>query len=146
MKVHVHSRRQVEKLPARPGVAVVSINNSHDSPVNLYGTWEAVLRLSFDDIIEERHEEYGRGYVLFSEEVAHTVVSFVRAHQNFDFVVHCAAGISRSVAVGMFISQLYEAELKTHATPDTSHHNSHVLRTLRKVAKIWPFDMEGIQS
>jgi predicted protein tyrosine phosphatase len=60
------------------------------------------------------------------------VENFVFAHKDKDFVVHCDAGVSRSVAVGMYLRTLFEAELTTHAIHTTRAYNSLVHRMLMR--------------
>ncbi|KKL95831.1 hypothetical protein LCGC14_1850720, partial [marine sediment metagenome] len=57
------------------------------------------------------------------------------AHKEKDFMIHCDAGQSRSVAVGVFIKDVFEGELCLHAVETTAGSNSLVHRLLMK--KYW---------
>lgn len=63
-----------------------------------------------DDIIDER--EF-RMLVPMNEEQGKLIVEFVKANQNVgNFIVHCAAGVSRSGAVAKFITEYFGGEDK----------------------------------
>jgi len=69
-----------------------------------------LLSLTFHDIWEARHAQYGtEEWIMMKEEQADQVVSFVKAvWDKIDLLmVHCYAGISRSSAIGKILSEHY---------------------------------------
>jgi hypothetical protein len=99
--------------PTRPGVIVISITDPGDALL-LDREWDWVLRLEFDDV-SEREEILGTDIRLkngkwgkpvpFTDEMAEIVMKVVMENPTSDFIVHCNAGVSRSVAVARFISE-----------------------------------------
>ena len=94
--------------------AAISINDTH-------GQWAVswfnedhpnLLRLWFDDV--EHDEEVSPTNKIsckaFSADQAKAVFEFVNANKDKNFIVHCAAGISRSGAVGSFILDYLEGD------------------------------------
>ena len=67
-----------------------------------------VLNIEFDDIhCETKDTPYGMAYGL-TETDATRIADFVKANQDKEnFYIHCMAGKSRSVGVGMAISNFY---------------------------------------
>ena len=72
------------------------------------------------------------------EITAKEIVNFVRENKDKNFIVHCAAGVSRSSAVCMFIHLTYGHSLKGQFWY-TSEPNSHVLGKLLIEDKRPPF-------
>ena len=74
--------------------------------IGLQPGWEDVLSLRFDDVeapctFSERGKRVEA--TLFSEDNAAAICDFLEKDPDADIAVHCAAGISRSVAVAAFI-------------------------------------------
>ena len=95
--------------PPRPGVVVISITDPGD-PLML-PDWDVVHRFEFDDI-SEREEVLGsfdgkksRKLVAFTEAMAQRIMGILSNNPVQDIIVHCNAGVSRSVAVGRFINE-----------------------------------------
>lgn len=98
---------------------VISINDiGYDSPVP--ENHPQALRLYFDDVtpfeiendlLHPYHEKAlkSRSLVLFTDDMARTIVSFVKRvimnniSHEIDLIIHCYAGVSRSVAVALAI-------------------------------------------
>lgn len=102
-----------------------------------------VLRLFFDDIAEPTDSEkecIRLGiYKIFDDEQARKVIDFIiyNDNQNTDvsktYIVHCAAGISRSGAIGEFLSDIYEISWEEFKRMNPKvHPNSHIIKTLKK--------------
>lgn len=95
-----------------------------------------VLNLEFDDVSKDRTFEYENGYgekitihaFAMSKEQAKKCVDFIENNLGKNFKIHCRAGVSRSAAVGEFITQMYEQyqHIKLMGTP-----NSGVLADLK---------------
>lgn len=60
--------------------------------------WENLL--SMTDGQRERYQDR-----LFTAEIANQIIDFALSHKDQSIVVHCAAGISRSQAVALFIAK-----------------------------------------
>lgn len=87
--------------------AVISIQDTHTQGFGFRfaesSTCKGVLTLYFDDIVKEVE-----GAVLFSEKMADQIFEFVRKHESADtLLIHCYGGLSRSLAVGTFLSEIY---------------------------------------
>jgi predicted protein tyrosine phosphatase len=65
-----------------------------------------VLNMEFYDI-DETIEKDGKKYESFSAEQAKRLIDFIEVNQNKHYLIHCHAGISRSGAVGQFITDFY---------------------------------------
>jgi len=101
-----------------------------------------MLSMEFWDITPENYDPVVKRFpkaVLFNEEHAKTIVNFLKGMQadvrEFPLIVHCAAGISRSGAVGLFTADLCRLDMdkfekqNPHIMP-----NPHIYRLLRKEA------------
>jgi predicted protein tyrosine phosphatase len=157
-KILVQSRRQVEtylKVPTAPvnsNWALISIWNSNELITFLsrgilkkIGCSE-VLSIRFADVTKKELDiikdipDLKRDYKLFDEQNAHDIINFVDKINLLDIpylVIHCAAGISRSGAVGLFVCRylnLDEEEfrsLNSHILP-----NFYILDVLNKESKL----------
>ena len=72
------------------------------------------ISLNFDDITEEEQKSptnKGQTKVISDEDIE-KIVEFVKKHKDKTFIVHCAAGISRSGAVGLFINDYFGYDYK----------------------------------
>lgn len=133
--VDVYNRNDACGLDPIEGTVIISISNP-DQPAPLKEGWEDVLRLEFSDIVRLPPVEMP-DLVVFHQGHVDLVHSFVEKHVRAgkDFVVHCDAGVSRSVAVGMYIHEVYEGDLNLHAIHTTAAANSRVHRGL--IRKHW---------
>lgn len=142
MRIDVYSRQQILDLQPDPNVAVISISGPND-PAPFGKGWGPMLRVKFHDIalnpeecrIQGIKSIGGEPIVLFDEEMAKRIDTFAWEHKDKDFAVHCAAGISRSVAVGVFLKEIFEGDLHLHAIHTTAAANSLIHRTLMR--KYW---------
>jgi len=140
MRVDIYSRQQACILTPLASTVVISISNPGET-ASIKEGWPAVLRLKFHDIVRLRTEmpvlvaPKGGKPVLFDEVMAAQIDAFVWAHKEKDFMIHCDAGQSRSVAVGVFIRDVFEGKLYLHAVETAAGSNSLVHRLLMK--KYW---------
>jgi predicted protein tyrosine phosphatase len=81
-------------------LAFISINDSTRCESYFKVDHSNVLKLYFDDIVEEIEP-----FKLFSDEDALKTIEFIKKHIDKRFIVHCQAGISRSGAIGTFINE-----------------------------------------
>ena len=125
-QVIVMSRHQAESAIWEHG-PIISIAGSNDVQADLEGNdWHAKLRVFFDDITTETN-----GSLLFGEQDAQLIKGYVGAYCDADMIyVHCAAGVSRSVAVGMWIAETQDRVLVLCAAAGTSGYNVHVYNML----------------
>lgn len=87
--------------------AVISIQDTHTGGFGFKfmksECCKGVLTLYFDDIVKEVE-----GAVLFSEEQAEEIISFIIRNRNVDtLLIHCYGGQSRSRAVGAFALRMF---------------------------------------
>ena len=133
MQVDVYSRQQFDGLsPESDKIAVSIIRPGAKEPEDLIG-WKDHILLQFDDVANVRETDWG--LVMFSDEQAQELFAFLLKHKHEDFVVHCDAGISRSVAVGVVISTQFEHKLILHAIDTDQFANAAVMSKLRRI--VW---------
>lgn len=88
-----------------------------------------ILTVRFADVTKEHNY---RGYIIrpISKETTLQILDFIEKNKDKNFIIHCAAGISRSAAVAQFISEAYGHGLKPNFW-NVSHPNNYVLYMLR---------------
>jgi predicted protein tyrosine phosphatase len=127
-------RTEAESRKPMKNVAVISITQFGDEPAKLKNGWHSILRMEFDDVDPNKrnhnmphdHED------LLDIDRAQAIVHFVDgvASQTDGIIVHCKAGISRSVAVAKWISEAYGLDFDE----DYTDYNEYVLSLLTKAA------------
>ena len=108
-------------------IGVISITEPGRHALFADDAWSAVLRLQFHD--KDRLEDIDQGYVLFDQEHAQEVLTWLQKHENDlrAVYVHCALGASRSAAVALFVAEKYGLRIdRTKA----SRYNRRVYRVL----------------
>ena len=94
----VLSREDVEHYEPSSREVCISISDPGAQPAGLSPSFAAVLRLSFDDVLERGDPSD----ILFAEEHAHEIHEFMDRYSDADRVVlHCNMGVSRSPAVAL---------------------------------------------
>jgi predicted protein tyrosine phosphatase len=94
----VLSREEAERYKPGEREICISIADPDAEPARLSGSFAAVLRLNFTDIIEMGEPSD----VLFSEDDAQAIREFIDAWPDVRrIVVHCHAGVSRSPGVAL---------------------------------------------
>lgn len=129
-QVDVYNREQVletAKQEGCPSTAVISISNPGAQLEWVSPQWAGLLQLSFFDYTHPVPEK-----TVFDEDMSQQVKAFVEEHKEHAFLIHCDAGISRSVAIGVWISETLGIPLYTHAIHTTMAANSLVLQLLRR--------------
>lgn len=119
MEVFIKSKAEFDGIMKRKGITndnvesykatfLISINNTFGTDeVPYFENKENVMVLFFDDVEQdvETHEGTAKA---FTESQALELFSFIKKHKNKEScIVHCAAGISRSGAVGTFINDYF---------------------------------------
>lgn len=134
--IDVYNREQFRMLTPEPDVHVISCQ----TPQTTWGEgtlseiptgWGHSLVLEFHDVIQKSSPEM----VVFDAKMADRVVDFIEKAGR-RFVIHCDAGQSRSVAIGLWLSQYHDYDEETpmclHAAQHAGSYNSTVLRELRR--------------
>jgi predicted protein tyrosine phosphatase len=94
----VLSRENAEAYEPGNNEICISISDPDAEPAQVSDTFEAVLRLHFDDIIESRQSSD----ILFAADQARAITEFLDEWPNAARVmVHCNMGVSRSPAVAL---------------------------------------------
>jgi predicted protein tyrosine phosphatase len=135
MKIDVYSRGQAVDLEPTEGTVMISISSPGDQ-ASLKEGWEDILRLEFHDVVRIP-KGIGNNILAFNSSHVDAVHKFVDkyAAAGKDFAVHCDAGVSRSVAVGVFLEEVHGGDLHLHAIHTTAAANSRVSRGLFR--KYW---------
>lgn len=132
MKIYVMSRFEILKyLEKNPNFAdgkwVISIfDKGSFSP---FPDRFNVLKLEFDDVTERDTED---GLLHFNVELAKKIHEFIKnipADDKKEFIVHCAAGVSRSGAVGYMMNEWFNKFLKMNRIDNEAFtmNNPHIM-------------------
>jgi predicted protein tyrosine phosphatase len=129
-------RRLVRVLPRRlavcreplAGEVCISITNPRQSQAELEDGYADILRLGFHDT-----DQVGGNFTVMSREHAKAVLEFGAKHKDAPLMVHCDAGASRSVGVGLFLAAWLNRPLRLVAT-DVLEPNPWVVNQLRGAA------------
>lgn len=102
-----------------------------------------VLNLEFDDVSEDRQFEYKNRYdksmklhaYAMTEGQAEQCIKFIEDNLGKTFIIHCRAGMSRSVGVGRFIIDYYEQynDCKGKEYVDRMYPNVGVTSVLKRI-------------
>ena len=98
-----------------------------------------VMIMHFPDVGEDYHEKFPNDPKVFTPHKAKKLYEFIKANKDKSMaIVHCAAGISRSGAVGTFIYDMYGRDTMTWEEFKRKNPricpNTHVYRLLREEA------------
>lgn len=95
------------------------------------------LSLIFEDIRKKDEPLLIKKHILFNEDMARQVVSFLDVLKDKEIdtlFVHCDVGVSRSGAVGIFAIRYLDMDEKKFLRNNIIHPNSFVYDTLMKVS------------
>lgn len=129
-QVQVYSRRRCLAHNPLPNEVLISIQTPQRRyKIDRPQQFKAVLNLDFEDTNNVKHK------LSFSRKQAQRTYQFIRAalHGKKDFVIHCDAGISRSVAIGLFLADVFDADVTYHRTKTATHANWHVYNSLVRI-------------
>lgn len=129
----VYNRESAFGLIPNHSQVLISISGTrtkYDKQILLSG-WKDALALVFDDFVEPEHGI--PGIILFDTTHAKQILDFVTTHSQSDFIIHCDAGVSRSVAVGAFLRDFFGYTLHLTQVPDDRHRNIRVYNFLRRL-------------
>ena len=101
-----------------------------------------VLSLYFDDVEQDCYksgEPVVRGMiwaVAMNLEQAHTSIEFINKIplENQTVHIHCLQGASRSVAFGLYLTELYDGDIEQYLIDYNNYYNSHVYGLLKNHA------------
>lgn len=127
--------------------ALISVSGTHRDYTNTVpvDVFEDALELVFDDVMGDgsvpqtpahRQDGWeGETFVPFNKEDAKKVIEFAEKHveQGNDIVVHCDAGISRSVAIGKYLAEAYGLKVQFCVTGHDKFANQHIYSTLKSI-------------
>jgi predicted protein tyrosine phosphatase len=135
MKVDVYSRRNVVDQKPDPERCLISIwslcalgSQGYEDNIPMEG-WHDSLRLDFDDVT---HDQSGM-FFPFNDEQGKMTFDFMNKNLGHDFVIHCDAGFSRSVAMGAFMAQAHGYDPTYHECGHDGMRNTHVFGILRRI-------------
>lgn len=108
----------IKELP--PNTVLISINEEIGElyPLQIPEGDERLLRLRFSDVpgleLKYKHNLEQKTYELHNIRIKDTekAIEFIERNKNKSFWIHCAAGVSRSAAVSLFIHTIYGHKLK----------------------------------
>lgn len=128
--VTVKSRTQIIESFPDEQICLISISNpdyeySHSVPT---AGWNDVLEIQFDDI-----ERSWMGWIPITATQARDIYEFIIRNLGKDFVVHCDAGVSRSMAVGCFIHDFFNYGLDLQSYDTTEYRNKLVYSLLKEI-------------
>jgi len=133
MKAYIFSKRLFDKFMSENGIvtppsdmAVVSIGEPTESE-HYFTDSENVLNIDFFDVNGYEVE----GIKGMDDSQAEVVFRFMENNIGKDFYIHCRAGVSRSQAVGRFLSDIYGYEVVSVAQ-NGAFPNQHVLSLLKQ--------------
>lgn len=110
-------------------MAVVSIGEPEESE-HYFQDSQQVLNIDFWDVNDYEVE----GVKGLTDEQAETIHDFISNNIGKDFYIHCRAGVSRSQAVGRFLSDIYGYEVVSVAN-NGAFPNQHVLSLLKRIER-----------
>ncbi len=125
--IRVLPRRAAVNRTPLAGEVCISITNPRQSQPTLEG-YADILRLGFHDT-----DQVGGNFTVMSREHAEATLEFAAKHKDAALMVHCEAGASRSVGVGLFLAAWLNRPLLLVST-DVLEPNPWVVNQLRGVA------------
>lgn len=141
-QIYIYSRGEFEQLPKefKQDKAIIRIHNINDK--EFYPEKEdGAIVLFFNDVVPRKgmlnnilrltgltqpiHE--------LNKKQAREILSYIYQNRNKDFVIHCEYGRSRSVAVGLFIEDIFGYLINNKKVKDRKFANQHVVNMLHKL-------------
>lgn len=119
---------EIDKLP--DNTVLISINNEYQPlwPLKLDRNDPNILTVCFSDITSNETRDGILFKPLVNDDIV-KILKFTKLHKDKNFLVHCAAGISRSSAICLFINRMYGHSLYADFWK-RSHPNYYVLGCL----------------
>lgn len=112
----------------KPSV-IISIGDPKESLPDLACDPIDLLRIEVDDV----NEDLGPEYRMFDWHDARKILEFEHRYKDHDIIVHCAAGVSRSSAVALFLADHTNRilDISKPCSGDYSLHNKWVYRQMQ---------------
>lgn len=128
--ININAYQAEDIIELHDDTVLVSINNEHEQlfPLKLDRKSPNVLTLQFADILDDKYFN-GTTYHPIPEEQVYKLLEFINVNKDKNFIVHCAAGISRSSAVCVYLHLVHGHELKKDFWK-VSHPNKFVVGAL----------------
>jgi predicted protein tyrosine phosphatase len=134
--VRVYRRGQMKFVEPEDSVNLISIWSLNFMARSEYGKedvpmegWNDVIKLEFDDIVSFSPK---MKLVPFDTKMADDLLSFIEVHEGEEFVVHCDAGMSRSVAVACFLRDDLGYDADLYAIDTDKYRNVTIMNALRR--------------
>lgn len=130
-EIQIFSRVGAENfIPKKNLYVAISIKTPDDLLPNLSENFVDICHLSFYDTVNLM-EPFS-----FKREHASKILDFINQYiHEYNFMIHCDAGISRSAAVAKWIEEKYDANISFIENPPTRP-NTLVISTLNEVSGI----------
>lgn len=149
MKVFIRSKTEFDATMVRNNITnenveekrmfFISINDTRGTDEVPYFEKgkKNVLVIHFDDIEEDIDDAKWGLIKAFTKEQAEEIISFLEKQEDkISCILHCAAGISRSGAVGTFVNDYYRGDNSEFKRNNPHiHPNGLVLRLLNQVMR-----------
>ena len=148
----IFSRLMAQNLRVPGRYAVISINDNWEDPertreelCHVREGYVDILQVIFDDLTPELHDPFAFPHlVVMNEQIAEDIVQFWdRWRNDVDrFMVHCAAGISRSAGVGSALARLEQnraAELTCFIGTAPNAHVRHMIDRAAAKLRVGPY-------
>lgn len=146
MKVKVLDKMSFDIIMQRTGITnetveqqsdtfFISINDTQGTDEVPYFQNKKNVKVLFFDDVEKDIDDPKYGFIkAFTQEQAKEIVDFLEEqHGKQKCFLHCAAGVSRSGAVGTFVNDFFGADFfEFQKNNPYVHPNGHVLRTLKR--------------
>lgn len=126
----------LKKAPL-PKTAIISICSEADNTLMKGTECDDILTLIFEDWTEEDRKKLPPDRILFDEDMARQVISFLDRIKNKEIktlYIHCDAGVSRSGAVGIFACRYLGMDEKEFRKYNFINPNTLVYDLLYKVS------------
>ena len=109
--INHYTAEDIEKLP--DNTVLISINEEDEPLWNLKidRNSNQLLTVKFSDITAQQ-TIHGLTYSPISQETALKILNFINIHKDKNILINCAAGISRSGAVALYLHLFHGYELK----------------------------------
>lgn len=143
MRVWVCNRKQAEAgMPEFDSILnVISISTPSHDEASIPGEWGQRLNLWFHDIIPEDIRDLrtvnGKDLTPFTREMAEASLAWIESiPKDEDILVHCDAGVSRSVGMAQFVRRFTDRELNILTPPPggvDQFGNVHVSRVMARI-------------
>lgn len=141
-----------ENVDSQDKACFISICDPSDNGHERYAPYfkeglKNVKVLYFHDITEDFVDSMIQPK-LFSDDDAKEIVKFADEHKDKEnFFVHCAAGVSRSGATGTFLCEYFGLDYKDFKDKNYRiHPNPHILRTLRRISGLCPYESNDVEE